>query len=97
MVVYEDKNWRTIWTTSAVIIQFNSVWSSKQRPNLSVSVSGSRLPKILFSPAINSERASLLVVMDFNILEEQDPENKTNNFRCSYLGSYSFLGPLGPL
>ena len=58
MAFQEDKNRRTRSITLAIIIQFKSEWPSEERPKLLVSFSGSRPPKLSFSPAINLERAS---------------------------------------
>ena len=58
---------------------------SKKQPKLLVSFSGSRPPKLSFSPAIKLERASSLVVMNNDSLRELEPENKTDNFDDSSL------------
>ena len=70
---------------------------SEQHPKMSVSFSGSSLPKLSLSPAINFEHASWLVVMDTDSLGEREPKNKTNEFDRSSLVSFPFHGLSGSL
>ena len=53
---------------------------SDKRPELLLLFSGSCPPKPSFSPAINLEHASWLVVMETYSLGEQEMENRTDNF-----------------
>ena len=70
---------------------------SEQRPELSVSFSGSCPPKLSLSLDINPECASRSVVMETDSLGEREPENETDNFGHYPLGSFLFLGLSGSL
>ena len=65
---------------SHFIIQFNAARPSEKCQNLSVSLSGSRPPKLSVSTYINPKRSNGLVVMETDGLGGQEPDNKTDNF-----------------
>ena len=71
--------------------------TSKYRPKLLVLLCGYRPLKLSFSPAINPECASWLVLMETNSLIERNSENETNNFGRSSLKYFSLLVPSGSL
>ena len=83
--------------TLVVIIKFKNVRPSEQRPKLSVLFSGSCPPKLSFYITIDQLAHSVMISSENDSLGGQEPENKTNNFGRSSLGSFYFRGPSGSL